>query len=252
MQFKTAERLEVVFKEGVSNPKSKSADVVPCYKSYRNIEREIEGYKKIGKEIIDNTPIGGITFRRRLGGKTELNTIKTYIEIIDPRGFEVGIGEGSFEGILNSNNLDKDGVLEGEYVYGWEGEELTLISTKYEYYTRLQEFTNGVFRDTYITKDGMIEGVKYKDGNGKLYTYMGEETCYESDRLENGHFRTSCEQCIELGVRHIFRVVGEFIHLKSVPKDFKDAGEAYDKEEYERLMKLFMRGYEGDIWIAGM
>jgi hypothetical protein len=235
MKFKTAERLEVVFKEGVSAPKSKSANVTQCYQSERTIKTELEAYKKIGKEIIDNIPIGGITVRRKLGGMDDFNNIKTYIKILDPRGFEVEISESSFESILNSNNIGKDGVLEGEYVYGWEGEDLTLISTKYKYYTRLQEYASGVFRKTYVTEDGIIEGVVYKDESGKLYTYMGEETCYESDYKEHHHFKTLCEHNKEVGERHVFWTEGEFINLKSIPKDFKDTGEAYDEEEYERL-----------------
>lgn len=131
--------------------------------------------KKLGNEEFDNVPTEGFVLNKTAGGNNySWNPRQTYTRVYDPRGFEFEISIPNLLYILENTNSIKGKGLEGEFTYGWDGTELTLIPCNSPDYKECKDYSDSLYIAEYIKPKDLIEGKVYKFKNGNVATYMGK------------------------------------------------------------------------------
>lgn len=132
--------------------------------------------KKMGYDEFDNVPLEGFVLNKDVGGVRESwsswNPRMEKVRVFDPRGFEIEIDIPNMLFILQECNSMKGKGLEGEFVYGWQGQQLRLIPTSCQEYQASLGFTK--MQGNKVNKDDLKEGRTYKDKNNQKLVYCGK------------------------------------------------------------------------------
>lgn len=168
--FFIPEKINVGFQERNDTYTNKLAYVI--YFDEKNVlrkEKSWDGWrdKKIPNEIFENVPTSGFVLNKKAGGySTGWNHRQSYIRVFDPRGFEFEITVKNLIYILENNNSIKGKGLEGEFIYGWEGADLVLISIDDPNYQDNKVYCDSIFsKNSFKAKDLKI-GFEYSTKNG--------------------------------------------------------------------------------------
>ena len=94
-------------------------------------ETSWEGWRNTKIDPIDcnNVKTSGFVINKKVGGYSgsHFDIRQAYIRVFDPRGFEFEITVPNLVHIIENTTITKGGVLEGEFVYAWDGKELVLL-----------------------------------------------------------------------------------------------------------------------------
>jgi hypothetical protein len=134
---------------------------------------------KIDPLEIDNAPTEGFVLNKKVGGyKYDWNVRNTYVRIYDPRDFEFEISVPNLLYILENTSSIKGKGLEGEFVYGWSGTELLLISTCSPDYSEIQRINALKFSNKKVKASDLISGATYRHRTNTELIYMGRFNKY--------------------------------------------------------------------------
>lgn len=148
--------------------------------------------KDIPVEEYDNKPISGFTLNKdvkRYSGDW-FSSKRTLIRVHDPRGFEFEVTTENLIAILMHTDCLRRGLI-GEFVYAWSGQELVLLPTNSEEYTKAIQYTAGLSKK--VKSKELVAGGSYKTKRDGDVVYMGKlnwyeyniESCYRAgDRTE--------------------------------------------------------------------
>lgn len=156
---------------------------------------------KLGDDEFENVPTSGFILNRNGGGTRDYyywNARAEFVRVWDPRGFEFEISIPNLLFILSHVGCTPGKGLEGEFVYGWNGADLVLLSVTSEDYKKSVEFTTK--QSVKIDRKSMVVGGTYtfkKDKNNTPRIYMGKMPYTE---YQYGQFKT--------GVKDIFYNAG--------------------------------------------
>lgn len=129
---------------------------------------------KLGNDEFKNEPTSGFVLNKGVGGARQSwgwNTRNEYIRVYDPRNFEFEISVANLLWILQETSSIKGKGLEGEFVYGWLGTELTLIPTCSQEYTECLAYTK--VQDGKISARDLQPGFMYRDSSMEDWIYLG-------------------------------------------------------------------------------
>jgi len=141
----------------------------PSWQGWRN--------KDLGDDEFQNVPTSGFILNRNGGGTRDYyywNARAEFVRVWDPRGFEFEISIPNLLFILSHVGCTPGKGLEGEFVYGWNGADLVLLSVTSEDYKKSVEFTTK--QSVKIDRKTMVVGGMYtykKDKNANPLIYMG-------------------------------------------------------------------------------
>lgn len=147
--------------------------------------------KNIKNDEFDNLPLSGFVLNKKVGGYMyRWNPRQTYTRVYDPRGFEVEITIPNLLYILENTNSIKGKGLEGDFVYGWDGTELTLIPVGAPDYKKCKDYSDSLYNVEYIKAKDLVEGRVYRFKDNRVATYMGKynEFCYYTKKLSKKKF----------------------------------------------------------------
>ncbi|MGL4211229.1 MAG: hypothetical protein ACRCRT_06745 [Cetobacterium somerae] len=142
-------------------------------------EKSWEGWrdKKINPMLCNNEPTEGFVLNKKAGGYASgWNHRQTYTRVYDPRGFEFEITIPNLLYILEHTNCIKGKGLEGEFVYGWDGQDLWLLPCSAPDTQNAINESNKLFcgkEDKLTTKD-LIVGHTYIKKNREKGVYIGK------------------------------------------------------------------------------
>lgn len=141
--------------------------------------------KSIEPKSFTNDPIEGFVLNKKVGGYRYYDYRQTYIRVYDPRGFEFEINVQNLLYILENQSCSKGKVLEGKYVYGWNGKDLILVPIDAPEYNEITAMSNKVLSGEAIKPSELKAGRTYKDKKNKLFIYLGRYDFFEH---ENRYF----------------------------------------------------------------
>ena len=145
-------------------------------------EKSWEGWrdKTIPNEIYENKPMSGFVLNKKAGGtSSHWNVRQTYVRVFDPRGFELELTVPNLLYILENTNSIKGKGLEGEFVYGYSGTDLILISTDSPDYKELVSFNDKLRTKESIKSKDLVAGVTYLNKKNQEMIYMGCFDCWQ-------------------------------------------------------------------------
>lgn len=158
-------------------------------------ETSWEGWRdhNIEPEEFDNVPTEGFVLNKKVGGyRYEWDPRQTYVRVYDPRGFEFEITIPNLLHILENTSSIKGKGLEGEFVYGWDGKELVLLSTASPDYEKLTELNNKRFNSGTIKPSELKPGYKYLSRSNVELVYMGRfEAWQDMYHFDGKQFQTT-------------------------------------------------------------
>lgn len=142
--------------------------------------------KTIDSKAFENVPTSGFVLNKKVGGNnwSGWNHRNTYVRVYDPRGFEFEIDVPNLLWILENTSSIKGKGLEGEFVYGWDGKELVLLSTESPDYKEIKDFSNKIKNITRFTMKDIVLGGKYLDKKNRELFYVGRFDYYERGELK--------------------------------------------------------------------
>ena len=152
-------------------------------------EKSWEGWRdeKIEPNDFENIPTSGFVLNKKVGGyRSDWNYRSAHVRIYDPRGFEFEIGIENLLYILENTNSIKGKGLEGDFVYGFDGKDLVLISTLSPDYINLQKLNELRFKKEFIKSKDLIIGATYRHTNNASYVYMGKFNYFEVSTYDWG------------------------------------------------------------------
>lgn len=131
--------------------------------------------KNIENQIHNNEPTSGFVLNKDAGGYSSgWNYRQSYIRVYDPRGFEFEITLPNLLYILENATSTKGKGLEGEFVYGWDGKDLVLISTEAPDYKELVKLNEVRHSDKKIGAKQLKIGATYRTRQNEEWVYMGK------------------------------------------------------------------------------
>ena len=174
-------RIKVGFQERSETYTGKLAYIT--YFNGNNVAKEKSFENWRNKDIptveYDNVPTSGFVLNKHVGGcKSGWNVRQSYCRIYDPRGFEFEITIDNLLFILANCDCTRGKGLEGEFVYAWNGQNLTLLPTTTSEYESSLSLTESKekrgLRDANgkPIKTNLIPGALYKSAYGD-YVYLG-------------------------------------------------------------------------------
>lgn len=134
--------------------------------------------KDIPVEEYDNKPISGFTLNKdvkRYSGDW-FSSKRTLIRVHDPRGFEFEVTTENLIAILMHTDCLRRGLI-GEFVYAWSGQELVLLPTNSEEYTKAIQYTAGLSKK--VKSKELVVGGSYRTKRDGDVVYMGKLNWYE-------------------------------------------------------------------------
>lgn len=141
--------------------------------------------KKIDNIIFDNEPTEGFVLNKKAGGySTGWSHRQTYVRVYDQRGFEFEISVPNLLYILENTNSIKGKGLEGQFIYGWDGQDLLLIPTSSPDYIELSKLNDLRYECKKYEGKDLILGATYKDTNNHNLVYMGRYYEANKDKKE--------------------------------------------------------------------
>ncbi len=129
---------------------------------------------KLGDDEFNNEPLSGFVLNKTIGGKgySFRDSRQAYCRVYDPRGFEIEIDIENLLYILGNTVSTPGKGLDGEFVYGWNGQSLVLIPTNTAEFDEMKEKQKLLYENTQFVKKGDLE-------EGKIYTKStGEELIF--------------------------------------------------------------------------
>ena len=134
--------------------------------------------EKVEKKTFDNTPQEGFKVLFTVGGcKSGWNVRQTYFRVVDPRGFQFEIVANNFVNILQSSVINQ-GVIEGKFAYGWQGQQLILIRDTDPAYIEGVKSKDIELTGEKVTKDNIKLGKAYRLRDYKIGYYIGRFKWY--------------------------------------------------------------------------
>ncbi|HID0768046.1 TPA: hypothetical protein ACXDAZ_002575 [Clostridium botulinum] len=131
--------------------------------------------KNIDNIIFENVPTEGFVINKHVGGYSSgWNHRNSYIRIYDPRDFEFEISVENLLYILENCTSEKGKGLIGQFIYGWDGKDLVLISCNSPDYKEIKEYNQIVHENKSIKAKDLIIGATYKTKNNEELIYMGK------------------------------------------------------------------------------
>ena len=134
--------------------------------------------EEVEKKTFDNTPQEGFKVLFTVGGcKSGWNVRQTYFRVVDPRGFQLEIVANNFVNILQSSVINQ-GVIEGKFAYGWQGQHLILIRDTDPAYIEGVKSKDIELTGEKVTKDNIKLGKAYRLRDYKTGYYIGRFKWY--------------------------------------------------------------------------
>lgn len=133
----------------------------------------------IAPETFANVPISGFSLNKKVGDYTWHFHRMAYIRVYDPRGFEFEISLQNLLYILEYSTCNPGKVLDGEFVYAWDGPELVLLPTNAKEYQTIQAYTNKVKKSEFIKPKDFKVGYVYTTSKNQKYIYLGYFDYYD-------------------------------------------------------------------------
>lgn len=127
----------------------------------------------LGEDSFQNEPTSGFMLNKSVNRYdwSHFSSGRSYIRVHDPRGFEFEISNENLLGILMDTNCNHR-VLEGEFIYSWNGTELVLLPCNSEVYQSAQDFTKA--QTGSIKSEDLIPGHLYLSKKMEEYVYLGK------------------------------------------------------------------------------
>lgn len=192
-------------------------------------EKSFEDWRdhKIPAEEYENKPMSGFVINKNAGGVENSwgrNARRTYIRVYDPRGFEVEISVPNLLYILDCGSCTSK-VLDGSFVYAWDGTELVLLPISAPEYVEIQDYNEKLKADSFIKPKDFQIGYVYRDKKNNRMVYLGKfdyvtTHSYEPDEVELIH------QFVDIDNFESLATTGDAIHgapistYKSLSKRF--------------------------------
>ena len=178
---------------------------------------------KIPTDEFDNLPMEGFVLNRNVGGAKLSWGHDVRIEkvrVFDPRGFEIEIDVPNVLFILNECTSVKGKGLDGTFVYGWNGQNLTLIPTSCEEYKQAQNFT--AIQGGTVDIKSLIAGAVYRTKKMKDLVYLGRFDWFQDINTKDGWVLKPTK-------KHIFANLNpEYGYDDMSLDDFEDEGDYND------------------------
>ena len=147
--------------------------------------------KNIEAMELENIPTEGFVLNKKVGGTTSgWNYRQSYVRVYDPRGFEFEITIPNLLYILENTSSIKGKGLEGEFVYGWDKQDLILIPTSSPDYKELNNFKDNLFNSEKFKLKDMIAGSTYLTKKNQEVVYLGRysKLCYYDQKDLGKHY----------------------------------------------------------------
>lgn len=113
-------------------------------------------------EYYDNSSMTALYIGNAAGGcKSGWNFRQEYIQISDDRGITFEIPTEDFLELLDYSIVDH-GIIKGEFVFGWWGNKLTIVSTEFPWYKDAKNYSNNINNEKITKVSQMIPGRTYK------------------------------------------------------------------------------------------
>ncbi|MBU7315986.1 hypothetical protein [Paenibacillus oleatilyticus] len=153
------------------------------YDEKGKLRKENSWNKWVDKNIetieLENLPTSGFVLNKKVGGYSSgWNHRQTYCRVHDERNFEFEISVLNLLYILENTNSIKGKGLDGEFVYGWDRDELILIPTSSPDYVEISQFTKILQEKNYIKSKDLIIGATYRTKDNEEWIYMGRYDYY--------------------------------------------------------------------------
>lgn len=158
-----------------------------AYVTYRdgkgNLRKEVSWSRWRDKEIpsqeFENVPTSGFTLNKKVGGNSGCwNDRQTYVRVYDPRGNEFEISIANLLWILEWG-CSKGKLLNGEFVYGWDGSELLLVPIKSPDYINDKLNSDKMYTNGWLKPKDLVAGREYVlKGKDETYVYLGKHQPY--------------------------------------------------------------------------
>jgi len=128
----------------------------------------------------NNTPTSGFILNKKSGGgRSGWNNRQTYCRVFDPRGWEFEISIPNLLFILDECGVAKGKVLDGDYVYSWDGKDLVLLPLLSNEYKICNKFTE--LQHKKISSRDLVVGREYLTSREEKLTYLGfHNVCVDS------------------------------------------------------------------------
>ena len=143
-------------------------------------EKSFDGWrdKKIDAEEFENDPVSGLVLNKSIQrcSWSHFSSNRSMVRIYDGRGFEYEITPQNLLYILMHTNCVKR-ELEGEFVYGWSGGKLTLLSTACEEYQESLDHTS--LQQTRVYVKDLVQGATYQHKDGSSWVYLDKLDFYD-------------------------------------------------------------------------
>lgn len=138
--------------------------------------------KTIPQVDYQNDPTSGFVLNKKVGGDSNdgWNHRQTYTRVYDPRGFEFEITIPNLLYILQNTNSIKGKGLEGDFVYGWDGESLLLIPTSSPDYIEITKYSSLIKKKELIYGKDLITGGTYITKSNETVVFLGRFNYFKS------------------------------------------------------------------------
>lgn len=156
-------------------------------------ETSFEGWRnpKVPTEEYENIPTEGFKFFKQ-ANRFSYNRFCSYrnvaLEVQDPRGWVFEISHNNLAWIIDNCNINK-GVIDGEFVYGWDGKDRVLIPCESDTYKELVEYSEKVNGQQFIQPNDFKPFHIYKSRQGETMMYVGRFDVYKHRREERAKER---------------------------------------------------------------
>lgn len=129
--------------------------------------------KKIEPEDYKNEPTSGFMLNRDIKryNWSHFSSNRSYFRVHDPRGFEFEITPENLLGILMEGDCTRR-LLDGEFVYAWDGTQLALLPVKSEAYEAATKFTT--LQAGKIGVKNLVPGMVYRTKKMTDLVYIGK------------------------------------------------------------------------------
>lgn len=145
--------------------------------------------KDIEKIEIDNKPSKGIFLHKGIQHISRYSSGVPKVRVFDKRNFEYEITLDNLMEIIYCTT-SVNGELEGEFVYGWNGQNVSLLAVGSEAYQKAIETTRLKNKKAKkITAKDLKEGVVYLDKYEKEFVCLGKRTYFVQEKEKYDAFR---------------------------------------------------------------
>lgn len=151
-------------------------------------QQSFDGWRNenIPVTTIDNLPATGFVLNKKAGGQNwGWNPRQTYVRVYDPRGMEFEITIPNLMWILESYEIKKGKLIDGELAYAWDGSELLLIPVKSQEYISCKTTSDKMYNGSWLKPKDLTIGHEYEMAGMGNQIYAGKLQEYSNYSWRN-------------------------------------------------------------------